>query len=153
RHPLPVDEALQGLALEVFQDHVRELPVLTDVMDDDDVFVAAAGGGPRLQDEALRELCVRGLEELDGHAPAQLHVSREEALAHSPAADLADELVLVDHRSWGQDACTILAGLERRHRGAELGHWTRGLMTHRDVLHVGSPFPNAYRRIGPCSLA
>jgi hypothetical protein len=86
-------------AREELEHHVRLLRDLADLVDDDDVLVAAARGGAGLDDEALGQLGVVRLQDLDRDLAAELGVAGQVHRAHAARADLADDLVLVDLRA------------------------------------------------------
>ena len=92
-------DVLDGLALEILEHHVRQLAEGVDLVDDDDVFVGARGGRPRLRDEARGQGRRCGDDELDRDATTELGVTREVHPPHAAAAELANELVVADHRA------------------------------------------------------
>jgi hypothetical protein len=112
-----LDQLLQRLALQVLEHHEGRLPVLADLVDDDDVLVAAARGRARLDEEALRQLGLRGRQELDRDAATELGVAREVDHAHAALAELADQLVLRDaHARTRRDDQSGCLGAKRARR-------------------------------------
>src|SRR6185436_12233370 len=151
RHALAVlDHRGQRLAVQELQDDVRlaglllRAAVLADLVDDDDVVVLAARGGARLDEEALPDLGLVGLQELDRDAAAEPEIAGEEHGPHPALAEQLDHLVLVDadagvrRRARRVDPCRRAvegvprapAGLRRRLRGA-LGARLRLDRVHR----------------------
>jgi len=97
--PLAADGLVQGLALQELQNHEWAAVEFADLMDDDDVLVTAARSGPCLKEEALDDLGVLGLQELDGRSAAKPGVPGQKDGAHTASAKLANDLVLVDARA------------------------------------------------------
>ncbi len=97
-HPLP-----ESLALVVRHgDEGLALLGLTDLVDDADVGMIEGGRGFRLLDEALaQETIARGFardvmggKKLEGDQPVELEIARLEDDAHTPAAELLEDLVV-----------------------------------------------------------
>jgi hypothetical protein len=69
---------VQRLALQVLEHHVGAALELADLVDDDDVLMAAACRGASLEDEALRGVGIRAMQELDGDPAAKARISCKE---------------------------------------------------------------------------
>jgi hypothetical protein len=129
RHRAGGEEAGQRLAVEQLQHHVRRALELVDLVDDDDVLVRAARRGPRLDQKAGRELRRVGVEHLERHLAAELEVARNHHPGHAAAAELADDLVVVDARAGRQ----LLGQTRGARRDRALGVHHRRI--ERAVLH------------------
>ena len=93
------------------------MPVeLVDLVDDDDVLVVAVRGRARLDEEAIGDVARRVEQELDRDAAAELGVARGEHHAHAAAAELADQLVLVDATAFDEPHACAGAYLRRSRR-------------------------------------
>ena len=108
------DRLGQRLAVEELEHHVRRAAVLADFVDDDDVVVLAAGRRARLDEEALGQLGLVRLQELDRDAAAEPEIAREVDGPHPALADHLDHLVLVDPH----------ARMRRRRGGVDAGRVT-----------------------------
>ena len=72
------------------------MPILADIMDNDDIRVLQAGRGISLLPEALQELLITGetlVQHLNGHQPAQQQILRLINHGHAAAAHTFKELV------------------------------------------------------------
>jgi hypothetical protein len=106
--PTVLHELRERRALEELEHHERAAAVLADLVNDDDVLVAAPRGRPGLDDEARGELGVVAAQELDRGLAAELGVARGVDRAHAAATELADDLVLSDPRTGlGQRRCVL----------------------------------------------
>ena len=94
-----IDQVAQCLALEKFEDHVRDAAEVIDLVDDDDVVVGALRGRLRLDQEALGEIARCLGHELDRDAAAEPRIARSEHHTHTAATELADQLVLMYART------------------------------------------------------
>jgi hypothetical protein len=73
--------------------------VLVHLVNDDDVLVRAARGRPGLDQEAGGELGRVGGQELERHLAAELEIARDHHPGHAAAAELADDLVVLQPRA------------------------------------------------------
>src|SRR5262249_5298930 len=105
----------------VLEHHVRSAAYLVHLVDDDDVLVLAAGGGPRLDQEAPGARPAVLEEDLDRDQAAKLGVARQEHGAHAALPELADDLVVVDRAADAERRF-----LQRRLRGGRLEEWALG---------------------------
>ena len=76
--------------------------MLADLVNDDDVLVLTAGGGPGLGQEPVDVLDPLLGEQLDGHEAVELVVPGQVDLSHPAASELANELVAGHSRPWRQ---------------------------------------------------
>jgi hypothetical protein len=96
RHAAAGHHLRQLRALDVLEHHVRQAAEQLDLVDHDDVLVAASRGRARFDEKPLGQLRRARAEELHRDAPAEPRVAREIDLAHAAAAELADQLVMLD---------------------------------------------------------
>src|ERR1041385_7855862 len=92
------------MPVEMLEHHVRYVAQLVDLMNDHDVVVRALRGMPRLREEPIRDIARRIEQKLHRDAPPELRVARRVHLPHPAAAELANQLVLMN----------AYAGRERR---------------------------------------
>src|SRR6185436_17572838 len=105
-------ELVERHALQVLEHHVGIAVLLADLVNDDDVLVAAPRGGAGLEDKPRTELgLVVTVEELDRDLAAELGVARGVHRAHATAPELANDLVLSDpHPDGGHRPCARYLG-------------------------------------------
>ncbi len=98
----------QRRALKVFEHHKRLAHVFADFVNNDDVFMAASGRGPRFYQEPRRHLGLFGVEKFDGDTSAELDVPGHENRPHAATPELADQLVGADPGARRWQSRTIL---------------------------------------------
>ena len=140
-HRRPADPLLQALALQLLHHDERMSIVVLDFIDGADAGMVQQGGRPGFSFKALQRLAVTGQviwKKLQRYVTAQARVFRLIYHAHSPAAQLADDLVMGnDLANHGRLAGRSLAG--------------RGLAGHR-MPSPGTTFP-AGRYVRPAGVA
>lgn len=104
-------QASQGPAFEVLEDHIGLALHLVDLVNDDDVLVAATSGRPGLDQEPLGEPRRAVGEKLDRHPSRQPGVARQVHGSHATAPDLTEQLVLAESSPRRRRRCNL--GRER----------------------------------------
>ena len=105
RQPATGEHRAQRLALEQLLDDVGSVVVRADVVDGGDVGMVEDARGLRFLLEAaqaVRVLRERGGQHLDRDLASEARVLRAVDLAHSPGADLAEDLVGAELRAGGE---------------------------------------------------
>ena len=111
RHRAAAKPQREALALDEFHDDERAIALVENVVDGRDVRMIEPRGGARLAQDAIADRVARpGDEALERDAALEPRIVAEEHLPHAADAELVEDLIRSDRRTYHAQTLQLLRG-------------------------------------------